>query len=159
MRQLRALSTTASTLSGAQQVSGATKATAVPSSRSVLWWLLRPDDLLEKDNWQFVARLCQHSPTIGTARELALWFLRLMRERRSAEFGEWIVTAQHCGIALLKRFACKLLSDRAAVVAGLSQEWSNGQTEGQVNRHKLIKRQMYGRASFDLLRAKVLATH
>ena len=51
-----------------------------------------------------------------------------------------------------------LLKDKAAVVAGLSLPWSNGQTEGQVNRLKLIKRQMYGRASFALLRARVLAS-
>jgi len=49
-----------------------------------------------------------------------------------------------------------LTDDRAAVEAGLSLEWSNGQTEGQVNKLKLLKRQMYGRANFDLLRRRVL---
>jgi transposase len=48
------------------------------------------------------------------------------------------------------------VDDRAAVEAGLSQEWSNAQTEGQVNKLKLLKRQMYGRASFDLLRLRLL---
>ena len=59
-------------------------------------------------------------------------------------------------IAELDRFARGLTDDRAAVEAGLSQEWSNGQTEGQVNKLKLLKRQMYGRANFDLLRRRVL---
>jgi transposase len=54
------------------------------------------------------------------------------------------------------RFARGLTEDRAAVEAALSLEWSNGQTEGQVNKLKLLKRQMYGRANFDLLRRRVL---
>jgi transposase len=145
---------------GAQQLGRPTPALCtMPSPRTVLWWLLRPDDRLEDRQRQFVARLCQGSPAVGTARELALWFFRMVRERRAEEFGEWITTARQSGIAPLNGFASKLLCDRAAVVAGLSQVWSNGQTEGQVNRLKLIKRQMYGRASFDLLRAKVLASH
>jgi transposase len=57
----------------------------------------------------------------------------------------------------LKQFAKGLKQDLAAVTNVLSLPWSNGQTEGQVNRLKLIKRQMYGRASFDLLRKRVLA--
>jgi transposase len=56
----------------------------------------------------------------------------------------------------LKAFARGLEQDRAAIEAALREEWSNGQTEGQVHRLKLLKRQMYGRAKFDLLRAKVL---
>jgi len=59
-------------------------------------------------------------------------------------------------IADLQRFAAGLLLDKAAVEAGLTLEWSNGQTEGQVNRLKTVKRQMDGRASFDLLRQRVL---
>jgi transposase len=53
-------------------------------------------------------------------------------------------------------FTVGLRRDQAAVAAALSCEWSNGQTEGQINRLKTIKRQMYGRANFDLLRARVL---
>jgi transposase len=130
----------------------------VPAARSVLWWLLRPDEELESQEQQFVARLCQISPAIRAGRELSLWFLRMVRERRAREFGEWIAAVKESNLPHLQGFAHRLLSDRAAVVAALSQEWSNGQTEGQVNRLKLIKRQMYGRASFDLLKARVLAT-
>jgi transposase len=56
-----------------------------------------------------------------------------------------------------QNFATGLERDKAAVVAGLSESWSNGQVEGQVNRLKLKKREMYGRANFDLLRQRVLA--
>jgi transposase len=128
-----------------------------PSVRCVLWWLLRPDEQLEAQAQQFVARLCHINPSIGNARELALWFLRMLRERRVQEFGEWITFARDSGLPYLKGFAQRLLSDQAAVAAALSQPWSNGQVEGQVNRLKLVKRQMYGRAGFDLLRARVLA--
>ena len=57
----------------------------------------------------------------------------------------------------MERFAAKLREDRAAVQAGLMLRWSNGQTEGQVGRLKLVKRQAYGRAKVDLLRKRVLA--
>ena len=60
-------------------------------------------------------------------------------------------------ISELSSLAQSIGQDKAAVVAALSLPWSNGQVEGQVNRLKLIKRQMYGRAKFDLLRLRVLA--
>ncbi len=56
----------------------------------------------------------------------------------------------------LENYASGLDRDQAAVLAALTLEWSNGQTEGQVNRLKTLKRQMYGRANFDLLRKRVL---
>jgi len=64
--------------------------------------------------------------------------------------------ASEAGIKELKSFATGLRRDFAAVQNGLSLEWSNGQTEGQVNRLKEIKREMYGRAEFDLLRQRIL---
>ena len=61
-----------------------------------------------------------------------------------------------CGVEDLERFTAKLTNDLAAVQAGLTQRWSNGQTEGHVDRLKLVKRQGYGRAKVDLLRKRVL---
>ena len=75
---------------------------------------------------------------------------------RASGFDAWLTRATTSEITELDRFARGLTDDRAAVEAGLIQEWSNGQTEGQVNKLKLLKRQMYGRASFDLLRRRVL---
>ena len=69
---------------------------------------------------------------------------------------EWIDNASHSGIVTLKSFANGVKKDLGAVRAAMTLEWSNGQVEGQVNRLKLIKRQMYGRANFDLLRKRVL---
>jgi transposase len=68
----------------------------------------------------------------------------------------WLAQAEAAGIVEFKRFAQSLRSDYRAVQAALQFSWSNGQTEGQVNRLKLLKRQMYGRAKFDLLRKRVL---
>jgi transposase len=61
-----------------------------------------------------------------------------------------------CGVRAVETFAQGLAKDGRAVRAALTTPWSNGQTEGQVTKLKLLKRQMYGRASFDLLRRRVL---
>jgi transposase len=68
----------------------------------------------------------------------------------------WLKASDTSGIPELKGFAAGIQRDHSAVMAGISQPWSNGQVEGQVHRLKLLKRQMYGRASFDLLRTRVL---
>ncbi|UKJ76342.1 transposase [Azospirillum brasilense] len=87
----------------------------------------------------------------------------LLRTRRSprvaacsAVLGPWLKDALSCGIPAIETFADGVRQDEAAVNAGLSMPWSNGQTEGQVNKLKLIKRHIYGRGSFDLLRRRVL---
>ncbi len=72
-------------------------------------------------------------------------------------FETWLAQVEATGIPELQGFAAGLRRDKAAVTAALSLPYSNGQVEGQVNRLKLIKRSMYGRASFDLLRKRVLA--
>jgi transposase len=78
------------------------------------------------------------------------------RYLQTAELPRWIEEAKDSGLPELRRFAEGLLRDYDAVRAALSFEYSQGQTEGQVHRLKLIKRQGYGRASFDLLRLRVL---
>jgi transposase len=83
--------------------------------------------------------------------------VEIIRERKAALLDSWIDRARWSGIAIeLRRFANGLVSDINAVRAALELPWSNGQTEGQVNRLKLVKRQMYGRANFDLLRKRFL---
>jgi transposase len=79
-----------------------------------------------------------------------------VQERKYQEFDHWLESAKATGIHELKSFAAGLVRDKAAVVAALSLPWSNGQVEGHIHRLKLIKRQMYGRAGFDLLRRRVL---
>jgi transposase len=68
----------------------------------------------------------------------------------------WTERAKASGIAELKAFATKLLQDTDAVVSAMTLPYSQGQTEGRVNKLKLVKRSMYGRGKFDLLRQRVL---
>jgi transposase len=112
----------------------------------------------QKRAWQqaFVERLCRLFPEVEAARTLSAGFVRLVKERRASELDAWLEEARHCPAPEVSRFAQGLLADKAAVSAALSREWSNGQTEGQVNRLKMVKRTGYGRAGFDLLRAWVL---
>ena len=76
-----------------------------------------------------------------------------MRDRKAGELERWLADAAE---SELRSFADGLRQDEAAVRAALRLPWSNGQTEGQITRLKLIKRQMFGRAKHDLLRARVL---
>ncbi len=127
-----------------------------PTPRQVaMLFVRRPETLTEKQQ-ACVEGLCQADSAIGTAYALAQAFTTMARERQGEELDAWIVRARASENADLQRFAAGLLLDRAAVHAGLTLEWSNGQTEGQVNRLKSVKRQMYGRAGFDLLRQRVL---
>ena len=127
-----------------------------PSVRAVTWWLSREADALDEDAKQFVAQFCASSPDAGKLRQMGLQFRRMMRERRAADLPGWLKDAQESGVPELKSFATGIHQDYRAVEAALSLEWSNGQTEGHITRLKYLKRQMYGRASFELLRARVL---
>ena len=89
-------------------------------------------------------------------RQLAQEFIHMVRNRRSSHWPSWLASVQESTVKELKKFAIGLKRDAAAVCAAIKQPWSNGTTEGNVNRLKLLKRQMYGRASFDLLRLRVL---
>ena len=83
-------------------------------------------------------------------------FCTIVRERRAEDLEAWLEKAIQDGPPEVQRFARGIAADKAAVLAALSLDWSNGRTEGQVNRLKFVKRQMYGRASFALLRAQML---
>ena len=128
----------------------------LPTPRTVTWWLLRPADQLHRTQVTFLHELRERCPVLQQAQELVQEFFRMARERQGAALEAWVTHASASGIASLCSFAEGLRRDWEAVVAGLTLPWSNGPVEGQVNRLKLIKRQMYGRASFPLLRARVL---
>jgi transposase len=111
---------------------------------------------LENKEQEMIERLCRLSPEVKTARELALSFMEMVRERRAERFDGWIGQVMESRIPELQSFVDSLKQDRPAVVAALTYEWSNGRVEGQINRLKLIKRTMYGRAKPDLLKARML---
>jgi transposase len=100
--------------------------------------------------------LCQLCPDIAQAYPLVQSFQTMIRTRQVEQLDSWLEQVQASGVRELRRFALGLRQDYAAVRAALEYEWSQGQVEGQVNRLKQLKRQMYGRANFDLLRLRVL---
>ena len=100
-----------------------------------------------------IAAIGRAVPDVVAARDLLDRFHHLVRDRRRAELDGWITDAQRGPMA---SFANGILQDKDAVAAALTEQWSNGQTEGQNTKLKLVKRQMYGRASLDLLRARLL---
>ncbi len=127
------------------------------SARQAAWLLVRRPDELEEADRVIVERLCHHSATIDTAYHLAQDFIEMVRERQAAALEGWLDRAATSAIPEIGSFVAGVQRDKAAVQAALDLPWSNGQVEGQINRLKLIKRSMYGRANFDLLRQRVLA--
>ena len=129
-----------------------------PSVRQVTAWLQRPLSALTVEQTQFVTPLGEGTPDVRVVRELALAFRQLMKARTVAALSAWVETAEQCPVPEVRTFAVGIRQEYSAVAASLEYPWSNGPVEGQVNRLKTIKRQMYGRANFDLLRARVLWT-
>lgn len=127
-----------------------------PSVRKAAWWLLQGEEDLEVNRQLFLEKLTQLCPEAQMFRRLGLGFKCMVRERDAASLSGWLDEAEASGVQELKGFALGIRQDVAAVKAALHYKWSNGQTEGQINRLKLLKRQMFGRANFDLLRARVL---
>lgn len=113
-------------------------------------------ELIRREPSETFLKLHQHSPLLQRLRRLSCIFLSLVCERRVEALNDWLIEARGSGMAKLVRFVEGLEQDLAAVRAALELPWSNGQTEGQINRLKAIKRQMYGRAGFELLRARVM---
>ena len=93
---------------------------------------------------------------VAAAEHMAQAFRDLFRDRKADGLDPWLNNAQASGIPELQGFAAGIQRDHDAVVAGIEEVWSNGQVEGQVHRLKLLKRQMYGRSGFRLLRRRVL---
>jgi transposase len=128
----------------------------LPSPRQVRWWLLAEPDQRPAERQAYLARLLQDCPTLHLAGDLAREFGRLLRQRDAAALDPWLARAEDSGIAEFRSCAKSLRQDYAAVAAALREPYSNGPTEGNVTRLKLLKRQMYGRAKPDLLRQRVL---
>jgi transposase len=116
----------------------------------------RPTDQLKDEQQQLLDRLARHCPAIIELRKLALGFRAALVADDSHQLRAWIDEARHSQFGPVMRFANSLHKDLSAVAAAVDTSWSSGQVEGQINRLKTIKRQMYGRAGFALLRARVL---
>lgn len=126
------------------------------AARRAVWLLLNNEADLSGEELEALERMKRTDPKIMLAHTLAQEFMSLVRDRRPDALLTWLENAVASGIKALKSFVNGLRQDLAAVLAALTLPWSNGQVEGQVNKLKLIKRQIYGRAKFDLLRRRVL---
>jgi transposase len=124
--------------------------------RKVTGWIMRRPDELTDDERHQLHQILDRSEEIATAHRLAADFAHLLRQRRGSDLDIWAHQAEACDVREIRSFAITLRHDWDAVVAGLTLSHSNGATEGNVNRLKLIKRAMFGRAKFDLLRVRVL---
>lgn len=128
----------------------------VPSPRRVSFWLVKRRDERSEEQRQLIERLCASDEEIGNAVRLGVEFLDLVRERQADRLEEWLLETEGTAAREMRSLSKGLRQDQQAVSAALRLPWSNGPVEGHVNRLKAIKRQMYGRANFDLLRRRVL---
>ena len=130
----------------------------MPTARRLSFAVIRRPDRRRPSDRHYLGRLDRADPPIRAAVALAERFLSLSRTRDGNGLTPWLADAAASGVPEFRAFAASLRQDGAAVRAGLSLNWSNGPVEGAVHRLKLKKREHYGQAGFDLLRARVLST-
>jgi transposase len=125
-------------------------------TRRVAWWLLRRPDTLSAERQALLARMEQANPAFSELYRLTVQFTEMLRKRQPEQLRPWLDVARASDLRELKSLAEGIERDYAAVEAALRLPYSTGPVEGNINRLKLIKRSGYGRASFDLLRLRVL---
>lgn len=128
----------------------------VVSPRQAVWLFLREEDDLTASQCAYRAELLRCCPDIATALPLVEAFRRLVRAHDPPALVAWLRAAETSDLREFHEFAAGLRRDYGAVEAAVTSEWSSGQVEGQVTRLKLVKRSMYGRAGFPLLRQRFL---
>jgi len=126
------------------------------SSKTATWLFIRDPKQLTTKKQVELELICQRSETARKTYELTQQFMRMLRLRRGQEFEMWLSAVEASQIPELRRFAKGLLRDKSAVVAGLTLSYSNGPVEAQVQKLKLVKRSMFGRAKLPLLRQRLL---
>jgi transposase len=128
-----------------------------PSPKQLLFdWVRRP----EKRTVEAQSRLDRirgSSPDLTAALDLADDFAAMIRKRATGTLTEWLLRAENSACPEVRQFAEGIHRDESAVNAAITTRWSNGPVEGHVNRLKMIKRQMFGRAGFSLLKARVVS--
>lgn len=124
-----------------------------PSARIIARLMTLGRDALTKAETVLVAAIEKGVPTLVDARTIIADFQGMIRRRSLADLAPWLERASPSMVA---SFANGIVKDRAAVEEAITSSWSNGQTEGQITKLKLVKRQMYGRGKLDLLQAGVI---
>jgi transposase len=124
--------------------------------RRATWLVLRPSACSTDHDHHQLAQLAEQSPELAEAVALAQEFAGLVRQRQPALGAGGLARAATSALPPFRRFARGLRADMAAVQAAVSLPWSQGPIEGQINRLKMLKRHMYGRARLDLLARRLL---
>jgi transposase len=128
----------------------------MPSPRRLTRWLVTRHADLSPGRQAHLDLLLTACPEMTALAEVVRGFAGLMADRRGTELDSWITQIRACGLVELEPFLAGLEQDHDAAVAGLTESYNNGPTEGINTKTKLIKRQMYGRAGFSLLRHRIL---
>jgi transposase len=126
------------------------------SVREAVGLLLRHHDDLTVEQQVTRTRVCQAHPEISQTEAVLSRFRQVLHDHDPHALAPWLDAAAQSGVQEVRAFVTKLRQDLPAVQAAVTMSWSQGQVEGQVNRVKLLKRSMYGRAKFDLLKQRVL---
>jgi transposase len=126
------------------------------SANQATWLFIRDPRELTTTEQAELELICQRSATAQESYQLTQQFLTMLRQRRGQEFETWVSAVEASHLPELRRFAHSLLRDKEAVVAGLTLVYSNGPVEAQVQKLKLVKRSMFGRAKLPLLRQRLL---
>jgi transposase len=132
-------------------------APAVPKTRQITRWLLTRPDHLQPDEQAQIQAIRARCPHIDALAGHVTAFAEMMTARTgSRDLETWLAAVEADEQAGLRSFAAGIRNDQQAVINGLTLHWNSGKVEGTVNKIKMIKRQMYGRAGFDLLRKRVI---
>jgi transposase len=126
------------------------------SAPRATWLFFRRKEDLKAEEQDLIRQLRQASSQIETVYQLVEKFLHMVRERTGEQLDAWLGAVEATHLEAFQSFVTGIQQDKDAVLAGLTLPWSNGPLEGNVNRLKLIKKSMYGRAEFDLLKIRVL---
>lgn len=129
----------------------------LPSSKQLAWLMVKDVGSFSDNDHILLAHLQQHEQ-FSAVYAYVHRFIDMVKTHVADGLDLWLNDVDNLAVYQLQTFVMGLRQDYDAVHAALAMPWSNGQTEGQVNRLKFIKRQMYGRAKFDLLRLRVLAS-
>lgn len=135
-------------------LSDGNKTRAVPAH--LAWFFVKPKVELDSAEQRVLDLMLTTFPQFAELRRLARAFVRAVLESKADELEAWRSQVEHSDLKSLRAFVYGLRHEWDALVAACETTWSNGPTEGVVNRLKLVKRQMFGRGSFELLRKRVL---
>jgi len=139
-----------------QETTGSSAGQASSVTPARVWLFVKDQQQLTADQRALIERICHTNADLQELYQLGQDFVQMVKQRQVRQLDGWLTRASQSSSVELRGFASSIKQDYAAVKAALSLPWSQGQVEGQITRLKCLKRQMYGRARFELLRSRVL---